>query len=118
MKSVVQVIVIICVSLLLVFGATMFLNGWAPVSRDTHPACDQLPTTTDAAEALMNSQDLVNEIKKLGNDIVVEVGKPCADNQDRGLVMIRYHSRSDRDAIAELLGRRDGFGVPVHLEKH
>ena len=35
--------------------------------------------------------------------------------QDRALIEVTYDSSSERDAISNLLGNRDGFGVPVHL---
>lgn len=66
---------------------------------------------------LSRHQDLVEEIKALGDDITVEVGKPCPDDENRGLVIVSYGSRSEHDAISDLLSRRDGFGVPVHLVK-
>jgi len=116
MKSGTKIIIGV-VGLLLVVGAVALLNGWIPVSRDTHPPCDQLPTVAEVNAALTSHQDLAEEIKALSNDITVEVGKPCSDDQDRGLVMVSYGSKSERDAIADLLSRRDGFGVPVHLVK-
>ncbi|MFD1394788.1 hypothetical protein ACFQ49_05315 [Kroppenstedtia eburnea] len=118
MKSTSKIIISVVVGLLLVGGAVAFLNGWIPVSReDTHPPCDQLPTVAEATAALAGHQGLAEEIKALGDGIAVEVGKPCPDDQDRGLVKVGYGSRSERDAITDLLSRRDGFGVPVHLVK-
>lgn len=117
MKSVSKIIIGVVVCLLLVLGAFILLNGWISVSKDEHPSCDQLPTVVEATEALSSHQDLVGEIKALGDDIAIEVGKPCPDDQDRGLVLVSYGSKSERDAIADLLSRRDGFGVPVHLVK-
>ena len=100
---------------LLVVGAVALLNGLFPLSRDTHPPYDQLPTAAEAAEALAGNQDLAEEIKALGDGIAVEVSKPFPDHQDRGLIMVSYSSRSERDAIADLLSQREGFGVPVYL---
>ena len=117
MKSSTKIIIGIVVGLLLVVGAVALLNGWIPVSRDTHPPCDQLPTVAEVTEALASRQGLAEEIKALDDNITVEVGKPCPDDQNRGLVMVSYGSKSERDAIADLLSRRDGFGVPVHLVK-
>ncbi|MCY8550057.1 hypothetical protein [Bacillus haynesii] len=117
MKSATKIIIGVVVGLLLVVGTVAFLNGWITVSRDTHPPCDQLPNVTEANAALARHQDLVEEIKALGDDITVEVGKPCPDDQNRGLVKVSYGSRSEHDAISDLLSRRDGFGVPVHLVK-
>ncbi|MBU5268237.1 hypothetical protein [Virgibacillus proomii] len=117
MKSSTKIIIGIVVGLLLVVGAVALLNGWIPVSKDTHPPCDQLPTVAEVTEALASHQGLAEEIKALDDNITVEVGKPCPDDQNRGLVMVSYGSKSERDAIADLLSRRDGFGVPVHLVK-
>ncbi|MFD1436363.1 hypothetical protein ACFQ5F_15840 [Kroppenstedtia eburnea] len=115
MKS--KIIIGVVVGLLLVVGAFVLLNGWISVSSDTHPPCDQLPSVAEATAALASNQSLAEEIKALGDGIAVKVGKPCPEDQDRGLVMVSYGSRSERDAIADLLSRRDGFGVPVHLVK-
>ncbi|AST90137.1 MULTISPECIES: hypothetical protein [Sutcliffiella] len=105
------------VFLLLVVLAFALLNGWFPVSRDTHPPCEQLPTTAEATSALASNESLAEEIKALGDGITVEVGKPCNDDQERGLVLVSYSTKSERDAISDLLSRREGFGVPVHLVK-
>lgn len=114
MKLTSKVIIGVVVGLLLV-GA--LLNGLFSVSRDTHPPFDQLPTVAEATEALAGHQSLAEEIKALGAGIAVEVGKPFPDHPDRGLIMVSYRSRSERNAIADLLKQRDGFGVPVHLVK-
>jgi hypothetical protein len=117
MKSAYKIIIGVVAGLLLVVGAVAFLNGWFPVSRDTHPPYDQLPTVAEATAALARHQGLAEEIKALGDGIAVEVSKPFPDHQDRGLIMVSYGSRSERNAIADLLSRREGFGVPVHLVK-
>lgn len=110
-----KIIIGVVVGLLLVGAA--HLNGFFPSSRDTHPPYDQLPTVAEATEALAGHQDLAEEIKALGNGIEVEVNKPCLDDPDRALIKVSYGSRSERNAIADLLSRREGFGVPVHLVK-
>lgn len=115
MKLTYKIIGIVAV-LLLVAGAVALLNGWVPVTRDTHPPCDQLPTVAEATAALASHQGLAEEIIALGDGITVEVGKPCPD-QDRGLILVSYGTRSERDAIAGLLSRSEGFGVPVYLVK-
>lgn len=117
MKSTTKIIIVVAVCLLLVVGAFALLNGWFSVSRDTHPPCEQLPTVAEANKALASHQDLVKEIESVSDDIAVEVGKPCADDLDRGLIIVRYSSKSERDAISDLLSRRNGFGAPVHLVK-
>lgn len=117
MKLSPKLIISVVVGLLSVVGALAFLIGWFSGSKDEHPPCDQLPSVAEATEALASNQDLAKEIKALGDGIEVEVGKPCPDDRNRGLVMVSYDSKSERDAIADLLGRRDGFGAPVHLVK-
>lgn len=117
MKLTSKIIIGVVVVLLLVAGVA-FLNGWIPVStRDTHPPCDKLPTVAEATAALASHQGLAEEIKALGDGIAVEVGKPCPNDQDRGLITVSYRSTSERDAISDLLSNRDGFGVPVQLVK-
>lgn len=101
---------------LLVVGFAL-LNGLFPTSRDTHPPYDQLPTVAEAAAALAEHQDLAEEIKALGDGIAVEVSQPFPEHPDRGLIRVSYRSRSERNAIADLLSQREGFGVPVHLVK-
>lgn len=117
MKSVVKILIGIIGGLILIVGAMTFLNGWNLMPRDTHPPCEKLPTVEKARVALANHQDLIEEIKGQGVGILVEVGRPCPKDQSRGLVMVSYTSRSERDAVANLLRDREGFGVPVHLVK-
>lgn len=107
----------VVVGVMLIAGAMLLLNGGIPVSKDTHPPCDQLPTVAEAKDALANDQDFAEEIKALGDSIAVEVGTPCPDDQDRGLIMVSYRSKAERGAVVDLLSRRDGFGVPIHLVK-
>lgn len=95
----------------------MLLHGLFPSSKDTHPPYDQLPPIAEVTEALDRHQGLAEEIKALGDGITVEVSKPFPEHQDRGLIMVSYHSKSERNAIADLLRQREGFGVPVHLVK-
>ncbi|MED1673677.1 hypothetical protein [Pallidibacillus thermolactis] len=111
----------IIIVFLLFIGLFAYINGWIPLSpKDTHPSCDQLPSISEASASLENNQDLVKEIQKLGNEITVEVGKPCKDDQDRGLIMITYGTNEEREKIGEFLSHlseEDGFGVPVYLVK-
>lgn len=116
MKSTNKIIIIGVIVGLLLVGVAL-LNGFLPVSRDRHPPCGQLPSVAEATAALDAHQSLAEEIKALGAGITVEVGRPCPDDQDRGLITVRYCSRAQRDAIADLLSQREGFGVPVHLVK-
>lgn len=113
MKSTFKVII----GLLLLAGAVAFINGWITMSKDTYPACEQLPAVAEAAAALDSHKEIAREIEKLGKGIKVEVGKPCPDDQKRGLILVRYDSKTEHTAITELLMISEGFGVPVHLEK-
>jgi hypothetical protein len=96
-------------------GAVTLLGGVFARSTDTHPPCAELPTAAEARAALKGNEPLVTEIEALGTDISVAVGSPCPEGQARGLIQVIYGSKAEREAIGSLLGRRDGFGVPVHL---
>lgn len=98
-------------------GAAVVLGVGLPTTRDTHPPCEQLPTIAAATAALARNQPLADDIEALGDGISVRVGTPCPAGQDRALIEVAYRQRSQRDAIASLLARRDGFGVPVHLSR-
>ena len=96
-------------------AGVLWFGGFLSSGGDTHPPCDQLPTEAEAASGLSKNQALANEIKALGKNTSVKVGKPCPAGQDRALIEVTYGSGSEREAINNLLGNRDGFGVPVHL---
>jgi hypothetical protein len=119
MKLISKTIVGVSAAALLAAGvaAASALYELFPKPGDAHPPCDQLPTVAEATAGLARNQDLADEIKALGDGIAVVVGKPCPAGQDRALISVTYSSKSDREAISGLLGRRDGFGVPVYLEK-
>lgn len=116
MKSVTVTVIVIGIASLLGVGV-IALSGVTAKSGDTHPPCEQLPTVAQAAEGLARNRALANEIEALGNGVAVEVDEPCAAGQDRALISVAYETGSERDAISDLLTHRDGFGVPVHLEK-
>ncbi|MEU2614565.1 hypothetical protein ABZ570_23745 [Micromonospora sp. NPDC007271] len=96
-------------------GAAAVLGGVLPMSTDTHPPCEELPTAAEARAALSKNETLAADIEALGGGISVEVGSPCPKGQDRALIQVTYGSKPEREAIGSLLARRDGFGVPVHL---
>ncbi|MFF3867773.1 hypothetical protein [Micromonospora sp. NPDC001898] len=96
-------------------GSAAILGGVFPTSTDTHPPCEELPTAAEASAALTRSESLATDIAALGKGISVEVGSPCPRGQDRALIQVTYGSKPEREAISNLLARRDGFGVPVHL---
>ena len=114
MKLAPKIAIGVVVLALLSVGALWF-TGVLGGGGDTHPPCDQLPTEAQASSGLAKNQALADEIKKLGKSTAVKVGKPCPAGQDRALSEVTYDSSSERDAISNLLGNRDGFGVPVHL---
>ena len=99
-------------------GGAVVLGGAFAQSKDTYPPCEQLPSAAEASAALTGHRALADEIEALGTGISVKVGKPCPDGQDRALIEVVYGSESEHDAIGDLLGRRDGFGVPVRLVEH
>lgn len=113
-----KIVAIVAGALLVVVGAGGALVGFAPISRDVHPPCEELPSVEEAAAALDSDPAFAEDIEALGDDITVQVGRPCPDEYpDRGLITVTYGSRSERDAIQEMLGRRDGIGVPLYLER-
>jgi len=108
---------IIVIGILIVVSAFAYTNGWFSVTKDTHPPCGQLPNVNKVTKELADHQELAEEVKTMGENIAVEVGKPCSNDQSQALIQVRYDKKSERDAISNLLSRRDGFGVPVHLVK-
>ncbi|KRG12569.1 hypothetical protein ACA30_18280 [Virgibacillus soli] len=118
MKSTSKITISIIVSLLLIVGVLVIINGWITTfPKDTHPSCDKLPTVAEATTALANHEKFAKEIEELGDGIKVEVGKPCPDDRERGLILVSYDLKSEREAISNLLSQSEGFGVPVHLVK-
>lgn len=117
MKLVDKKSIVVVVGLLFGVGILAVLNGWFTISKDTHPPCDRLPSVVEATEALANHQDLAQEIRALGDNIEVNVGKPCDDDRNRGLVIVSYISKSEHKAVSDFLTRSEGFGVPVYLVK-
>lgn len=108
----------IVVGLLFVAGISAYLLGFIPVpNKDAHPPCEKLPNLEEAKKALSEQDVLSNDIKNLGEDITVEAENPCSADQSKGLVVVKYDSRKEREAISELLSNSNGFGVPVYLVK-
>lgn len=103
------------VVLALLSAGVLWFTGVLSGGGDTHPPCDQLPSEAAATSGLNANKALADEIKALGKNISVKVGKPCPAGQDRALIEVTYGSSSEREAISNLLGNRDGFGVPVYL---
>jgi len=118
MKVIDKNIIVAVIILLIVSGFYMLLNGFFSRVKDTHPPCDQLPTVEEANVALVEHEIFVKEIEALGEYIEVKVGQPCADDKSRGLIKVNYKTKSERDAIQDLLSHSEGLGVPVYLEKY
>ncbi len=117
MKLKSKVVIGVAVAAIVVGMGAVVLYGVIPTSNDAHPPCDQLPTVAEATSGLAANRGLAEEIEGVGDGVTVEVGKPCSDGEDRGLVKVTYESSSERDAIRDVLMRGDGFGVPVQLEE-
>lgn len=109
----------ISISIILLLGVALALiNGWLPISsKNTHPPYDQLPSVAEVTEALAKHRSFAKEIESLGENIQVEVGLPYSDGQDRALIQIKYKSKSEEEAIRNLIEISEGFGVPIHLVK-
>src|SRR5690625_1679495 len=110
-----SLVIIVC--LVVVISASLLFNGFFGGTKDTHPPCDKLPTVEESAQALVSNKDYAENIMALGDQIEVKVGTPCGDDQDRGLIKVIYGTKAERSKIIELISSRDGFGVPIHLEK-
>lgn len=110
-------VIIVIVGLLYIVGAISLLNGWFSLSKDTHPSCNQLPSSEEATEALAKHQDLAEEIIVLGDNIEVKIGKPCDSDRTQGLIKVNYSLKTERDSVSDLLTYSEGFGVPVYLVK-
>ncbi|PZM97325.1 MAG: hypothetical protein DIU79_02875 [Actinobacteria bacterium] len=119
MKSKVAVIVgVVAVGVVAVVVGVAGLGLFGGVisrSADTHPPCEELPTRAEADAGLAANRALVEELEALGRGVSVRVGTPCPQEGDRALIEVTYGSAAEREAIRDLLARRDGFGVPVHL---
>jgi hypothetical protein len=110
------VIGVAIVTLAGVGGAAAFGGIFLP-STDAHPPCKELPTAAEATEGLAGNPALIRDIEALGDGVSIAVGMPCP-GQDRALIEVAYQSSRERESVGDLLGQRDGFGVPVHLVKH
>ncbi|MEU4159822.1 hypothetical protein [Actinoplanes sp. NPDC026670] len=115
MSSITKIAVGVAAVAVLGAGAAAVFGGVFPTSSDTHPPCEELPTRAEAATALDRNQALATEITGLGKGISVTVGTPCPEGQDRALIQVTYRTDAEHEAVGDLLGRRDGFGVPVYL---
>src|SRR5690606_5996614 len=84
---------------LVAIGAAAGVGGFIPLDRDAHPPCDQLPRFTEATAALATHAGLAAEIERLGERVAVGAGQPCPGDASRGLVVVTYGSRAERDAV-------------------
>lgn len=107
--------IVALVGLFLVFSV---VNGlFFSTTKDAHPPCDQLPTLDEVKTSLDNNEAFIQEIESQGTDIVVEAANICEKEPNKGLVVVSYHTKEDHDNISKLLTKREGFGVPIYLEK-
>ncbi len=113
MRSRKLVLIVGSVAAVVIAGlATGFIR--APFgNRDSRPPCDQLPTRDAADLALHTHAGITERIVKIGNTVSVAVALPCG-SQDRAILLIRYASDAQREAIQAVL-QDGGFGVPVEL---
>lgn len=100
-----------------VLAVGLLVSGVIPVpGQDAapHPPCADLPSRAEVDDALAQNPGLVEEIEGIGSSVSVEVGEPCDDQPDRGLVRITYRSDDQRAAIDTLL-QEQTFGVPAQV---
>lgn len=107
---------VVAVVVLAVYGflpdSVSRLVGVAP----PHPPCGELPTREEVAEAISRHTTLVDELTAAGDGVEVTIGTPCPDT-DQALVTVRVTNSEEEDAVREILGDSDGFGVPATVEK-
>lgn len=106
-------LVAVLVCLLVVAVSTMFFAGVLGGTRaQAHPPCEQLPSAAEVDAALRSTPDLTALIEQQGDDVRVQIGRPC-EGDPAALVEVSYKDAAHLELIEEVLIREDGFGVPV-----
>lgn len=99
-------------------AAVLVVTGVGPTPHresQAHPPCGQLPATRQVARAIAAHPDLVSRIERVGPDVEVGVGTPCAGKPDQALVQIDVATDDQRREIDYIFATDDGFGVPALL---
>ena len=84
--------------------------------RDSaRPPCERLPDKNSVTNAVASHKDLVGQIREVGPGVDVGVATPCDDQPDRAIVRVTYTTDAEWEDVNAILGREEGFGVPVEL---
>ncbi|MEY2848548.1 MAG: hypothetical protein RI885_1213 [Actinomycetota bacterium] len=97
--------------------AIFIIFGGFSGSSTVIPPCESLPSADQARDALESKPELVRAIKAAGTDVRVGVSTPCPGDSDLALIQVTYASDDQKEIIDELLGQREGFGVPLDVAK-
>lgn len=98
----------------------MIVFQWGVFTKEkhVHPPCEQLPQVEEVNDAIVKHERAIEKIESLSENIHVHIGRPCAKDPNRGLLLINYHSSQEREKVDQFIRKYEGFGVPVYVEKY
>lgn len=98
--------------LVVVLSARFFAGVLGGTRAQAHPPCEELPGVAEVDAALRSAPDLTALIEQQGDDVRVQIGRPCGGDPV-AVVEVSYKDAADLGKIEEVLTQADGFGVPV-----
>jgi hypothetical protein len=100
------------VALVGALAAGGLLPGFGP--QTAIPPCEDLPSTTDAVDALEQRPAFVAALETIGPEVEVRVENPC-EGDERAVVTVYYQTHEQREAIHDVFNTSDGLGVPARV---
>lgn len=107
---------IVVVGLVAVAAAVYFLLIGPRGIRYALPDCNELPSVAEVEDAIRDHDASLETIRDIDPAIEITATRPCADDPDRGAVLITVPDRRAADRVSEAMGTMPALGVPSTIE--
>ncbi|EIT83648.1 hypothetical protein A374_19050 [Fictibacillus macauensis ZFHKF-1] len=115
MNKSLKVTIGLVVGALIVVGIYVYFNYYSASAREARANCNKLPDVSEVKQVMNEHFYVIKQIKKVGKNIKVEVGKPCSNDENRAVVQIMYHTEKEFEVINQLLNEDGNRSVPIRF---
>ncbi|MEV7548256.1 hypothetical protein AB0N89_01365 [Amycolatopsis sp. NPDC089917] len=113
---IVAAVALVCAIAAITFVVTGFPQSLFGGGKYAIPPCEQLPSRAAVTQAIARNAKLTDQLTRAGSGVRIDAGSPCS-GQDKSIVTVHVTSDAEENAVNDILGKSEGFGVPATIEK-